>query len=115
MAGVNGKDAEQCLLSAHGRALMMLSAQMGCHYQGLAQAAQACRQLPPPLRKWLIEVHVAFALARHVTRLERLDGPAEGGKAGPKTAPCFCLRMSAGIFCNSNGRSVQLPTGRWPR
>ncbi len=55
------------LADAHGRALRLVSAHGGRHYQGLGQASRALKTMPSSLRRRMAHLDVAFSFVRHVT------------------------------------------------
>ena len=81
---------EALLVEAHGRALRLVCARAGRHFQGLASAGRALR-LPARVSKKLIRVDVATAYLRHATRpmvesfLQELDA-AMDTTVGPDSA-----------------------------
>jgi hypothetical protein len=60
-------DAVAIVAQLHGQLLRALSAHAGRHYEGLAQAARACRELPAPLKKRLLHIDSTFQVVRHIT------------------------------------------------
>ena len=61
------QSAESLLVEAHGRALRLVCARAGRHFQGLASAGRALR-LPARVDKKLARLDAATAYLRHTTR-----------------------------------------------
>ena len=61
-------DAAGLLAQGHATLLRTLSAGMGRHFEGLAQAARSHPSLPRSLKKKLIQLDSAHNYARHVTK-----------------------------------------------
>jgi len=67
-------DAAAIIADLHGKLLRMLADTTGNHFMGLSQAAR-CKQLhlSSKLRRWLVNIDIAFNMTRHISSVKSLE------------------------------------------